>query len=124
MALKAESLGVADISEGSKALLNTYIHNYFVEEGLGEIARVLRDSPLQFNQKLLRKGGPVSDDTMDTDNNDNAKDGLPGSNNQAGSAGHNFLPNWWGIFYDMWSAARNKDKNDTPSAHYLAAIQV
>lgn len=115
MGAKAEMMnGATDNGPNSKVLLNTYIHNYFIAEGLGDLAKALRESRLPVKMNELSKEDAVNGDTKE---DGSLRDGSASSN-------ENFLLNWWHVFWDMWNAARQKDKNDTLAAQYLAHTQV
>lgn len=110
-----------NLNEASKTLLNTYVHNYLISEGLTDIAKTLRGSRLQFKQELLSNKDSTDGDSKD----DIVNRGEGGLNNIAGGAvSENFLPNWWAMFWDMWQAARRKEKSDTVAAQYLEHTQV
>jgi len=114
---RPESLGGAtDNNSNAKTLLNTYIHNYFIGEGLGDLAKALRDSRLPLKTDYLSKDEAI--------NGDIKEDGGNRADGSGGAGTENFLPNWWSIFWDMWSAARQKDKPETAAAQYLAHTQV
>lgn len=112
-----DSVGNSD--GASKALLNTYIHNYLIGEGLTDLAKALRSS----NRLMFKQEHMWNKDSTDGDNKDDASNrgegGLPG-----GAGSENFLPSWWSIFWDMWSASRRKERSDTATAQYLEHTQV
>lgn len=113
--MKADSVGNSD--GASKALLNTYIHNYLIGEGLTDLAKALRGSRLPFKQEAMWNKDSADGDKDDASSR--GEGGLPG-----GAGSENFLPSWWSIFWDMWSAARRKEKSDTATAQYLEHTQV
>ena len=121
-----------------KRRLDTYIYDYFLKNGHHEHARALyRDDSIKLNTHPQTKSSPsrrrdaemngIDENAMDTDSKDDINkipDDLPKpmvpDNAQCG-----FLYDWFGLFFDIWCASRNKKPDDSgAAAQYLQQTQV
>lgn len=126
-------------SQGNnRTVLNTYIYDYFLREGMYDCARamlkseqtlnVIKDSPgrrRDENGNILNNG--VGDDPMDTDSKDDIDTkrptDLPPPNVPQG-ADNCFLYEWFCLFWDMLMAQRNKPGISPPVNAYVQHTQV
>lgn len=121
-----------------RAMLNTYVYEYFLKSGHFEIARALvREDKFEIRTKPPVKQSPgrrkdgevngVDGDGMDLDQKDDIPDDLPRPI-QESSPGNGFLFEWFSIFSDLYSAHRSSHKmqagNVGPAAQYLMQHQV
>ncbi len=126
------------VNDSTKALLNTYIYEYFLRHGMYECARAIltgdnqvkvqKDSPggrRDENGNLLGNG--LGDDPMDTDSKDDldAKrpDDLPAPNVPMPLPDSCFLYEWFCLFWDMFNAQKGKGGN-VPVNQYVNHTQV
>ncbi|XDG04661.1 hypothetical protein ABKA04_004276 [Annulohypoxylon sp. FPYF3050] len=125
-------------SQGNnRTVLNTYIYDYFLREGMYDCARamlkseqtlnVIKDSPgrrRDENGNILNNG--VGDDPMDTDSKDDIDTkrptDLPPPNVPQG-ADNCFLYEWFCLFWDMLMAQRNKPGISPPVNAYVQHTQ-
>ncbi|KAJ9657753.1 hypothetical protein H2201_008066 [Coniosporium apollinis] len=98
----------------NRLLLNTYIYDYFLRNHHYEIARVILTSDLPLNTKEespSRRDVNGVGDGMDGDSKDDIQkrpDDLPSAAIPPNSSENSFLFDWWGQFWDVFSAHRNK----------------
>jgi hypothetical protein len=122
-----------------KSALNTYIYDYFIREGMFDLARamlnseqhvnVLKDSPgrrRDENGNVLGNG--VGDDPMDTDSKDELDskrpNDLPAPNiPNALQQDTCFLYEWFSLFWETLQAQRNKPSS-TQVSQYISHTQV
>lgn len=124
-----------------RTMLNTYIYDFFLREGMFDCARamltseqtinVVKDSPgHRRDENGNSLGNGVGDDPMDTDSKDDL-DGkrpmdLPAPNIPSHSNG-SFLYEWFCLFWDIMSAQRNKPAQAHMNPHinqYVSFTQV
>lgn len=126
-------------SQGNnRTVLNTYIYDYFLREGMYDCARamlkseqtlnVIKDSPgrrRDENGNILGNG--LGDDPMDTDSKDDIDSkrppDLPPPNVPTG-ADNCFLYEWFCLFWDMLMAQRNKSGVSPQVSQYVSHTQV
>ncbi len=121
-----------------KRRLDTYIYDYFLKNGHHEHARALhRDESIKLNTQPHTKPSPsrrrdaemngIDDNAMDTDSKDDANkipDDLP-KPDVPDNAQSGFLYDWFGLFFDIYGASRNKKPDDSSTAsQYLQQTQV
>lgn len=114
-----------------RTMLNTYIYDFFLREGMYGCARamlsseqtinVVKDSPgHRRDENGNTMGNGVGDDPMDTDNKDDLKGerpaDLPLPNIPSHSNG-SFLYEWFCLFWDIMSAQRNKTAHGNMNPH-------
>jgi hypothetical protein len=102
-----------------RPLLNTYIYEYFIRFGMFDCARALINGDHQVNvvkdgsgKNILGNG--LGDDAMDTDSKDDIEGKLPDdlpAPKLPTSSDSSFLHDWFGLFWDMYSAHRSKAGN-------------
>ncbi|KAI5860866.1 hypothetical protein GGS23DRAFT_214558 [Durotheca rogersii] len=125
-------------SQGNnRTVLNTYIYDYFLREGMYDCARamlkseqtlnVIKDSPgRRRDENGAVLGNGVGDDPMDTDSKDDidAKrpPDLPPPNVPTG-ADNCFLYEWFCLFWDMLMAQRHKPGISPPVSQYVNHTQ-
>ncbi|KAL7623521.1 hypothetical protein AAE478_007204 [Parahypoxylon ruwenzoriense] len=125
-------------SQGNnRTVLNTYIYDYFLREGMYDCARamlnseqtlnVTKDSPgRRRDENGNVVGNGVGDDPMDTDSKDDidAKrpPDLPPPNVPTGSD-NCFLYEWFCLFWDMLMAQRNKPGISPQVGQYVSHTQ-
>lgn len=112
-------VGRADMNTSPKIMLNTSIYNYLVSEGQQDAAKALLDSRLPMNHDKIKKEGKNQvngiDANVDPDSKNENKN-RAGNNDMA----ENALLEYWLIFWDMWTASRQKEAAiDTNGAQYL-----
>jgi hypothetical protein len=114
----------------NRTVLNTYIYEYFLREGLYTCAREMLKSNLSLNvDKSAQRedngnplGNGVDDDPMDTDSKDadikNGRD-LPVPNIPPQGGDSCFLYEWFCLFWDMMSAQRQKQPMNSQVSQYV-----
>lgn len=112
-----------------RTMLNTYIYDYFVKEGLFDLARAMLNSEQQIN--VLQKDSPgrrengAGDDPMDTDSKDEMDKrpaDLPPANIPIMSDSA-FLVEWFGLFWDMLNGNRSKPVGNNQVSTYIQHTQ-
>ncbi|KAK9417034.1 hypothetical protein SUNI508_09273 [Seiridium unicorne] len=115
-----------------RTMLNTYIYDYFVKEGLYDVARAMLSSEQQIN--VLQKDSPgrrenglngAGDDPMDTDSKDDLDkrpSDLPAANIPI-SSDSCFLYEWFGLFWEMLNGHRLKPGGNTQVSSYIQHTQ-
>lgn len=121
-----------------KRRLDTYIYDYFLKNGHHEHARALfRDESIKLNTHPHTKPSPsrrrdaemngIDENAMDTDSKDDVNkipDDLP-KPDVPDNAQSGFLYDWFGLFFDIYGASRNKKPDDSSTAaQYLQQTQV
>jgi hypothetical protein len=121
-----------------KRRLDTYIYDYFLKNGHHEHARaLLRDESIKLNTHPHTKASPsrrrdnemngIDENAMDTDSKDDVNkipDDLP-KPDVPDNAQSGFLYAWFGLFFDIYGASRNKKPDDSSTAaQYLQQTQV
>lgn len=126
-------------SQGNnRTVLNTYIYDYFLREGMYDCARqmlkseqtlnVIKESPgrrRDENGNVLGNG--VGDDPMDTDSKDDIDSKRPSDlpmPNVPAAAENSFLYEWFCLFWDMLYAQRNKPGISPQVSQYVNHTQV
>ena len=114
--------------QDNKLLLNTYIYDYFLKNHHYDLARAIISSDIPINSKQEspnRRDVNGVADGMDADNKDDVDKrplDLPAASipDSANSAENSFLLDWWGQFWDVFSAHRNKPvKQGSGAVQYL-----
>ncbi|KAI9777544.1 MAG: hypothetical protein M1839_008838 [Geoglossum umbratile] len=114
----------------TSALLNTYIYDYFLKNGLHNCARTLLNSnvPLKVVSDsrislLVRRdadgnviGNGVDDNAMDTagskdDGNSKRPDDLPDAKVPPDCPTNSFLFDWWCVFWEMYAVQRRTSRD-------------
>lgn len=121
-----------------KRRLDTYIYDYFLKNGHHQHARALfRDESIKLYTDPSTKASPsrrrdgemngIDENAMDTDSKDDVNkipDDLP-KPHVVDNAQCGFLYDWFGLFFDIYGASRNKKADDsTTAAQYLQQTQV
>lgn len=117
--------------EKNRTVLNTYIYDYFLREGMYDSARTMLNSEQTINvvkdSPGRQNGNGAGDDPMDTDSKDglNSKrpDDLPMPNLPVLSD-NCFLFEWFCLFWEMLSAQRNKNLVSATMNQYINHTQV
>lgn len=115
-----------------RTMLNTYIYDYFIKEGLYDVARAMLSSEQAIN--VLQKDSPGrrengvgnGDDPMDTDSKDDLNkrpDDLPAANIPI-SSDSCFLYEWFGLFWEMLNGHRLKPGGNNQVSSYIQHTQV
>jgi hypothetical protein len=114
-------------SDQTKTLLNTYIYEYFLKNGMHDVARSLSQQPEKFKINVAQKQSPGQrkddSDAMDIDSKMDIPDDLPRPQCPNSSPGTAFLVEWFGIFYDIFQASARKGSAG-PAQQYLMHAQV
>jgi hypothetical protein len=118
----------------SRTMLNTYIYDYFLKEGMYDLARAMLNSDQHIN--VLSKdgrrrdenglGNGVGDDAMDTDSKDDMDkrpNDLPAANVPA-TTDSCFLYEWFALFWDMLNGHRSRPGGNTNVNQYIHHTQV
>ncbi|KAK6951222.1 hypothetical protein Daesc_007753 [Daldinia eschscholtzii] len=125
-------------SQGNnRTVLNTYIYDYFLREGMYDCARqmlkseqtlnVIKESPgrrRDENGNVLGNG--VGEDPMDTDSKDDIDSKRPADlplPNVPAAAENSFLYEWFCLFWDMLYAQRNKPSINPHVSQYVNHTQ-
>ncbi|KAK8116640.1 Som1 protein [Apiospora kogelbergensis] len=115
-----------------RCMLNTYIYDYFMKEGMYDCARSLlrtdqplnvsKDSPGSRRDENGNALNGVSDDSMEIDHKHDvdSKD-LPTP--LIASSETCFLYEWFGLFWDMHLAQRNRGNNNMQVSQYINHTQ-
>ncbi|KAI0121030.1 SOM1 protein [Xylariales sp. AK1849] len=120
-----------------RTILNTYIYDYLLKEGLYDTARsflstdqplnVHKDSPGRRRDENGNLLNGVGDDPMDTDSKDEFEkrpSDLPSPNVPQGSGSESgFLYEWFCLFWDMLHAQRNKPGGNPQVGQYINHTQ-
>ncbi|TPX08085.1 uncharacterized protein E0L32_010285 [Thyridium curvatum] len=107
-------------NDSNRALLNTYIYEYFLRYGMYDCARAMLSSDQQIKVHKDSPGGRrdengnvigngVGDDAMDTDSKDDIDkrpDDLPAPNIPTPAADSCFLYDWFCLFWDIFNAQK------------------
>ena len=126
--MPSHSLTVPNGATDGRTMLNTYIYDFFLREGMYDCARSMlnSDSPINTSkdpghgrdENGNAMGNSAGDDPMDTDSKDgiDAKrpSDLPLPNIPSHSNG-SFLYEWFCLFWDIMSAQRNKPQHMNPN---------
>ena len=114
----------------NRALLNTYIYEYFLRNNMYDCARALLGSEQPINViKDSKKGNMngLGDDPMDTDSKDDLKskrlDDLPPPNIPDPVPESCFLYEWFCLFWEMFNAQRGKG-GPSQVSQYVSHTQV
>lgn len=117
----------------TRSVLNTYIYEYFLREGMYECARAMlnseqtinvKDSPGRRNDGGMGSG--VGDDPMDTDSKDDLDSKRPAdlpAPNVPSSSDSCFLYEWFCLFWDMLMAQRSKPGINGAVSQYINHTQ-
>jgi len=119
-------------SDQTRAMLNTYIYEYFLKIGMHDVARTLSQQPEKFKIQVATKQSPgrrkdgeangVEGDAMDVDSKMDIPDDLPRPAFSSSSPqGTGFLLEWFGIFFDIYHASRKGSAG--PAQQYLMHAQ-
>jgi hypothetical protein len=121
-------------TQAHRTMLNTYIYDYFIKEGLYDVARAMLSSKQQIN--VLQKDSPgrrenglgnaSGDDPMDTDSKDDLDmrpSDLPAANIPI-SSDSCFLYEWFGLFWEMLNGHRLKPGGNNQVSSYIQHTQV
>jgi hypothetical protein len=124
--------------QDNRALLNTYIYEYFLKSGMFEPARALLNSDAQIKVQKDSPGGRrdengnligngLGDDHMDTDSKEDMDqkrpDDLPAPQIPMPLPDSCFLYEWFCLFWDMLHAQKAKGQNG-PVSQYVQNAQV
>lgn len=109
-------------TQAHRTMLNTYIYDYFVKEGLYDVARAMLSSEQHIN--VLQKDSPrqsngAGDDPMDTDSKDDLDKrpaDLPAANIPI-SSDSCFLYEWFGMFWEMLNGHRKPNGNNQVNSY-------
>lgn len=103
--------------EDSRALLNTYIYDYFCRNGMYDVAKALlasgqpikvdKSSPGRRRDDNINGANEDGDDSKD-DLDLKRPDDLPSPNLPEACPESCFLFEWWCLFWDMFNAQRGK----------------
>jgi hypothetical protein len=123
----------------SRTVLNTYIYDYFLREGMYECARgmlgsdqpinVMKESPGRRGEENRdAMGNGVGDDPMDTDRKDDIDSKRPSdlpAPNLPATSDSCFLLDWFALFWDMMRAHQQKTGISNPQVvQYMNHTQV
>jgi hypothetical protein len=124
------------VNDNQRAILNTYIYEYFIRYGMFDCARSLLASDQQVN---VHKDGPGRrrdengnvtngvDDPMETDSKDDLDgklpDDLPPPKLPMPTSDTSFLYEWFCLFWDIYNAQRAKGGNGTVNQYVLHTQQ-
>lgn len=122
----------------NKTTLNTYIYDYFLREGLYDLARsmlnsdqainVLKDGPgRRRDENGNMVGNGVGDDAMDTDSKDDLDSKRPSDLPMANVPSPPetcFLYEWFCLFWETLQAQRNKPGSNNQMSQYIHHTQV
>lgn len=117
-------------TQAHRTMLNTYIYDYFIKEGLYDVARSMLSNEQNIN--ILQKDSPgrrengVDGDVMDTDSKDDVNkrpDDLPAANIPI-SSDSCFLYEWFGLFWEMLNGHRLKPGSNNQVQSYISHTQV
>lgn len=126
-------------SQGNnRTVLNTYIYDYFLREGMYDSARamlkseqtlnIIKDSPgRRRDENGNTLGNGVGDDPMDTDSKDDLDSKRPHDlplPNVPNGSDNSFLYEWFCLFWDMLMAQRNKPGISPQVSQYVSHTQV
>lgn len=114
------------VHDNQRGVLNTYIYEYFLRQGMFDCARSLLKSNQQVNvikdgsnRRRDENGNAVNgigDDAMDTDSKDELDklpDDLPPPKLPMPASDTSFLYEWFCLFWDISNAQRAKSGNST-----------
>jgi hypothetical protein len=116
----------------SRTVLNTYIYDYFLREGMFDSARAMLQSDHAINcdhkdSPGRQNGSAAGDDAMDTDNKDDVNPKRPAdlpTPNLPVVSDNCFLFEWFCLFWDMLNAQRNKGIPTPIMSQYMNHTQV
>lgn len=102
--------------DGGRSLLETYIYDYFIRQGMYDCARtILQNNPQIKTDKSQSPGqnlNGLGDDPMDTDSKDNIDqkrpEDLPPAAIPNSSTNNIFLLEWFSLFWDMFNSQKSK----------------
>jgi hypothetical protein len=125
------------LQQPSKTMLNTYIYDYFLREGLYDLARsmlnsdqainVLKDAGRRRDDNGNMLGNGVGDDPMDTDSKDDIDSKRPNDlplANVPAPPDTCFLYEWFCLFWETLQAQRNKPGSNNQVSQYINHTQV
>ncbi|CCC12810.1 unnamed protein product [Sordaria macrospora k-hell] len=103
--------------DGGRSLLETYIYDYFLRQGMYDCARTMLQTNPQI--KTDKSGSPgqnlngLGDDPMDTDSKDNLdqkrpEDLPPAAIPNSSTSNNSFLLDWFSLFWDMFNSQKSK----------------
>ena len=109
--------GAGSMDNNNRPLLETYIYDYFLRQGMYDCARTLLQQSSEI--KTVKSASPgqnlngLGDDPMDTDSKDNLDqkrpDDLPAAMIPNTSAGNSiFLLDWFSMFWDLFNGQKSK----------------
>lgn len=108
--------------DGYEGKLNAYIYDYFIRKEHFECARAVMNSGMHMLPAPRSRENDINgtdDNAMQTDSKDDIDskrpDDLPPSGVQSDPQAQAFLLEWFGLFWDVYSAQRRKP-NATPQA--------
>lgn len=116
--VKQETMGPMGNDMDPKTSLPTFIYDYFLKKGKLDLASALLKSDLQVNTRPRTKRSPDGreinggDSAMDSDPK---LDSIPEANIAEQLPNESFLQDWWFVFWDIWSAGKNKNASDAAS---------
>ncbi|PSK35025.1 Adhesion defective protein 2 [Elsinoe australis] len=109
----------------NKKRLNTYIYDYFLRNGMYDLARGLLKSE---DIELQEKPSPNRKDVNGASDGDaDSKDDIPGKPadlpkaNVPSEVNSAFLLDWWAMFWDVWISGRSRGYS--PTKQYLQHVQ-
>lgn len=110
------------------ARLNYYIYGYFLERGMWDCARALKDSQTaEFFPPLIVDGGDMNgiDEKVDTKEGITKKPGdLPGISASKEDQQGGFLLSWFELFWDVFNAQRRSSTASQMAANFVNLSQV
>ena len=116
-------------AENPRNLMNTYIYDYFLRNNHFRLARCMIDSDIKVNLDHSTKRSPGSRnvngvDGMDPEEKDLPLPALPSEQ----CVENSFLMDWWCQFWDIYGAARERNRNQgkpaSMSGQYSANVRV
>lgn len=121
--IKEESLGPMGTSGmDPRTSLPTFIYDYFLKKKKYDLASALLNSDLGVSTRPRTKRSPDSRDVNGNADNametDSKLESMPEASITEQLPNESFLQDWWCVFWDIWSAGRNKNTTG-PSAQYL-----
>lgn len=111
-----------------EAKLNAYIYGYFCVKGKWDLARLLKDSGLEFEPPLQTDNANGANESMQTDSKDGLDvkrpDDLPEVQNLDDRQGGSFLSSWFALFWDIFAAQRKSNRASANANQYVTQTQV
>lgn len=112
--------------QNPKHLLPTFIYDYFIKKRELDLAQQILNSTLNVQTVDHKPGQMNGPDDDSKDDLQRKLDALPRPATQDQTPDSPFLDDWWSVFWDMWSASRDRGKGPKtgPAAQYLQINQV